>query len=341
MNEGNKPHPVYQEKRIILGENVPLESPLAIIIDISEVCNLKCKYCFRAYSESRDSSYVWKNNIMSWETFKLIVKQIKMFKHMPKRIVLNGNGEPLINPHLPEMIKYVKENIPESSVEIHTNGTLLTEKFAIALAESGIDKINISLQGVTAKKYKDIADVNIDFDIFLNGIRTLYTHKSKTNVNILIVDIAIDDKEKQVLFDLFDPISDNIVINRTLPLWKNVDYESVLKESADDVNKYGKIVPYQKACSLSLYTLVITPDGDVYPCTQHTMKLVLGNAKDKNLYECWNSKERTEFLKRHIKYGRVTIDDCRDCYIAQNSIMTDEDSVNDYLEQIEIRMERS
>ncbi|MCM1992624.1 radical SAM/SPASM domain-containing protein [Oceanirhabdus seepicola] len=340
MNEITKQHSVYQEKRIILGKEVPLESPLSIVIDTSEVCNLKCTYCFRAHSESRDSSYVWKNNVMSWETFRLIVEQIKMFKHKPKKISLSGHGEPLINKKLPEMVEYIKENLPESSVEIHTNGTLLTEKFAIELAESQIDKINVSLQGVTAKKYKDICGVDIDFDAFLHGIRTLYTHKSKTKVNIQIVDIAIEDDEKQRLFDLFEPISDNIVINRTVPLWKNVDYESVLKETADDVNKYGKSVQYQKACSFVFYTLVITPEGDVYPCTQHTMGLLLGNIQNKNLYECWNSKERTEFLKQHIKHGRVSIDDCKDCYIAQNSIMTQEDSLNDYLDEISTRMDR-
>jgi hypothetical protein len=70
------------------------------------------------------------------------------------------------------------------------------------------------------------------------------------------------------------------------------------------------------------------------------MKLLLGNVQNKNLYECWNSKERTDFLKQHVKYGRVSIDDCKDCYIAQNSIMTKEDSLNDYLEEINTRMER-
>lgn len=340
MNETTKKHPVYQEKRIILGKEVPLENPLSIIIDISEACNLKCMYCFRAHSESRDSSYVWKDNIMPWEMFQLIVEQIKMFKNMPKKIALSGHGEPLINKRLPEMVRFIKKSIPESSIEIHTNGTLLTDKYAIALAESGIDKVNISLQGVTAKKYKDISGIDIDFDTFLHGIRTLYTHKSETKVNIQIVDVAIENDEKRVLFDLFEPISDNIVINRTVPIWKSVDYEPVLKDLEDDVNKYGEIVPYQKSCSLLFYTLFITPDGDVYPCTQPSMSLVLGNVKNKSLYECWNGKERTKFLKRHIKYGRVAIDDCQDCYIAQNSIMTKEDSLNDYLEEIETRMDR-
>lgn len=341
MNKKIIKHTVYQEKRIVLGKEVPLDSPMSVIIDTSEVCNLKCVYCFRGHEESRDSSYVWKNNIMSWELFILTIKQIKKFNQMPKRIVLNGNGEPLINKDLPKMVKYIKKSIPESSVEIHTNGVLLTKELAIALAESGIDKINISLQGVTAKKYKEVAGVDIDFDEFLNGIKTLYTYKLNTILNILIVDVAMEDDEKDILYDLFQPISDNIVINHAVPLWKNVDYESVLKESSVQVNKYGKVVPYQKACSLIFYTLIITPDGDVYPCTQHTMKLNLGNIKNKTLKECWNSKERIDFLKQHVKYGRGSITDCKDCYIAQNSIMSDKDSLNDYLDEIYHRIDRT
>ena len=66
----------YSKDRHILGEELPLDTPYTILIDISDMCNLRCKYCFR-YDESIKAEDYRKNRLMDWETFLRIVEQMK------------------------------------------------------------------------------------------------------------------------------------------------------------------------------------------------------------------------------------------------------------------------
>ena len=41
----------FNQKRNVLGKVLPLSTPYTVLIDISDMCNLRCNYCFR-YDDS-------------------------------------------------------------------------------------------------------------------------------------------------------------------------------------------------------------------------------------------------------------------------------------------------
>lgn len=326
----------YQTNRVKLGAVLPLDTPFSITLDISEVCNLKCNYCFRCSEENRTNSYAWKNNLMEEETFRRVVAQIKEFPSKVKKISLSGHGEPLCNRKIAEMVKYLKKELPEPVVEIHTNATLLDEAYALELADSGIDKVNISLQGLTSEKYREVCGKAIDFEKFLSAIETLYKNRKNTIVNVKIVDVALDGEENEKRFhELFDAISDHAIVEKVVPIWKIEKYE----KQKETTNKFGEEIPYQRCCSLLFYSLHVAPDGTIYPCSQPEVSWNLGSIFDTTLLKAWSGKKRRDFLLSHLRLGRSACEDCKDCYIAQNSIMTEEDSLNDFYEEILERME--
>ncbi|MBP3285039.1 MAG: radical SAM protein [Clostridia bacterium] len=325
----------YQTKRVKLGDILPLDTPFSITLDVSEVCNLRCSYCFRCSEENRTNSYAWKNNLMEEGTFYRAVSQIKEFPDKVKKISLSGHGEPLCNRKIIEMIKYLKVELPETVIEIHTNATLLDEAYALALAESGIDKVNISLQGLSAEKYKEVCGGNINFEKFLAAIEILYKNRKNTIVNVKIVDAALDEENNEKRFhELFDKISDHAIIEKVVPIWKIAEY----RNSKETTNKFGEEIPYQRCCSLLFYSLYVAPDGTIYACSQPEVSFNLGTIFDTTLLAAWNGEKRKNFLLSHLELGRATIEDCKDCYIAQNSIMTEEDTLNDSYEDILKRM---
>ncbi len=331
MKDSYSQKKTYRKDRIVLGDKLPISTPLSIFLDVSEVCNLRCNYCFRGNDNTYKGSYVRDNDIMSWETFCRAMEQIEEFPDTLKKISLSGHGEPLVNKNLTKMIRYINENYGECETEIHTNATILDKAYALDLADANISKIVISLQGLSSRKYREICGTRINFDSFIESIETLYKNRKDTIIFVKIVDIALEGQEKSQLYEKFQNICDNVIIETSVNLWKGMDS---LNNNSVKVNKFGDEIQYQKCCSLSFYSLFVSPNGTVYPCTQPSISFNLGNIYNSSLLDCWNGERRREFLYKQLKYGRQVLVDCNDCYIAQNSIMSIEDSLIGYEDEI-------
>lgn len=300
------------------------------MIDVSDLCNLKCNYCFRAKDkDTLPDNMAWgSRKVLTVDRFSEIVDQIGEFDDPIKKISLSGHGEPLTNRKIPEMVRLLKERCPESVIEIHTNATLLNEKLSLALIQAGIDKINVSLQGLDAAKYKEVCGLNIDFESFLEKLRFFAENKKDTEFNIKIAEVALGDGDEEKFYDMFSPIGDRVYVEKTVPLWDRIDFGKG-KDSGGGVNKYGSSVPYVSCCSIMFYTIFITPAGEIFPCTQAMMTHDIGNLEDTTLYEAWNGLQRRNLLQAHLSAGRHTVKDCKNCYVAQNSILTPEDMIDE------------
>lgn len=326
--------PSFDTNRQVLGEILPLDTPFTVIVDSSELCNFRCQYCFRADDDKSKWGYAKDNRMMEWDTFVRIIDQIQEFPQTVRQISLSNHGEPLTNRKLPEMVKYIKKQGINSRVSIHTNAALLNEEYAKDLADSNIDRIIVSLQGLSSQKYEEVCKAKINFDTFYHNLSVLYRHKKNTQIYYKIMDVALNDGEEDKFYEMFSPISDRVYVEKMVPIWKDVDLEFAGKKSSKDViyNKYGDGFIKQGCCPLIFHTIVVDTLGDVYPCTQLLTPYVLGNIKNHTLLELWNSKERKELLIRQCENNNPEI--CKDCYILQNSIFAKEDMIDEYREEI-------
>lgn len=65
-------------------------------------------------------------------------------------LILNGVGEPLLHPQIEGFIRQARKTMPkESWIGFQSNGLLLTEERALALAEAGLDRICLSVDAST------------------------------------------------------------------------------------------------------------------------------------------------------------------------------------------------
>ena len=332
----DKNKPSYSEDRRKLGEIFPLSTPFTVILDASEACNFKCNYCFRSGNEEEAwGEYAIKKNLMQWDTFCKAVEQIKEFPEPVKAISLSCHGEPLCNRRLPEMVRYIKEQGLTCRVSIHTNASLLDETYAKELAASGIDKIVVSLQGLEAATYHEVCGVSVDFEAFCKHLQCLYDNKQETTkLHVKIMDVAVGDREAE-FYERFSPMADYVFVEKMVPIWKNIGTEEAPETMR---NKYGTEFAYQECCPLLFHTIVVTPDGDVYPCTQVLSKEKLGNIFEQSLADCWNGAQRRELLRRQLELRAP--ESCNGCYIRQNSIFTEDDMIDAYRYDILERLNR-
>ncbi len=124
-----------------------IAGPKVVFIEVTNRCNLFCQTCTRTYLEREPLK------TLSLKEFITIAQQ---FPHL-KRALLHGIGEPLLNPNLPEIIRYLKGRKVE--VIINSNGTLLTEKRQRDLIESGLDQYRCSIDGASEASYARIRGV--------------------------------------------------------------------------------------------------------------------------------------------------------------------------------------
>ena len=325
----------YSQDRNVLGKVLPLDTPYTVLIDISDSCNLRCKYCFR-YDTSIGAEDYRKNRLMDWETFQIVVEQLKEFPSQIKRIALSHNGEPLCNRKLPQMVSYIKNAGLTGRTEIHTNGLLLDKQYIEELCEAGIDRVVISLQGLDGDAYYKECGVKIDFERFYYHLKYFYQKKRDTQIHIKSVDEAVGD-ERDRFYEMFSPIADRVFVESVVPLWTDSD----MKTGEVEKNKYGDTFKVQQCCPLVFYTINVLPDGTIYPCSHIRPPFKLGNVKETTIYEAWNGAQKKTFMKDMLESGRFKMEACKNCYIPQNTVMTPEDSIDAYAEEILERINRT
>lgn len=133
-----------------------------LYVEITTHCNLSCEMCVQRVWEERPGA-------MSLESFARLMEQVRDLPE-PPIIHLGGYGEPLVHPHFIEIVRLAKET--GAVVEMTTNGMLLTREKADALFELQLDKLVVSIDGVTPDSYGDVR-VNGSLQRVIDNLRYL------------------------------------------------------------------------------------------------------------------------------------------------------------------------
>lgn len=299
--------PNYDENRQILAEAIPLRTPFAVQMTPSSICNFRCNYCIQA------SPAMEGKMLMEWDMFSLLCDQLAQFDDRLKQVTIAGWGEPLVNKDLPRMIAHMKKMDIAQRISVVTNGSLLKGEYALALVEAGVDVIKISLQGLTAGKYMEVADKKLDFARMVENIAFLYKHRGGCEVYIKIADIALAEGEEEVFYSTFRDITDRMYVESIRPIFD-------AGQSADGacMSKYGAAHPPIIVCPQPFYMMNVTAAGDVLPCCSYYDPTNFGNITQTPIKDMWHGAKMRAFLKMLLAGTRKTQDAypaCRECTI--------------------------
>ena len=81
---------------------------------------------------------------MSLDLFKKIVDDLREFDAKLKLLSLYKDGEPLLNKHFPEMVRYARDAGIADRIWTKTNGSMLTPELNERIVDAGLDMICIS-----------------------------------------------------------------------------------------------------------------------------------------------------------------------------------------------------
>lgn len=327
---------IVSKERHRLEDVLPLEFPYSLAIDPCNLCNFKCKFCAMQSSEE-DRSY--KKQFMDFNLYKKIIDDLSRMSAKLKVLRLSGQGEPLLNPNIVEMISYAKEKEVADFIEIVTNGSQFNPEFNSRLVESGIDRIRISVEEVTEEGYSEMAGRKINFEEFVANIKDLHDRSGeKCEIYIKIVDAAVDTEEKRKLYyDIFEEICDRIWIDQVIPLWS--DYEELSSNfDIKQIGLHGQKMQQVKICPYPFYNLIINPDGEVTACcADWKRKLVMGDLKEKSFEEIWHGIVLRTFWADLLKGDKNKYEMCAKCVLPMYDC---NDNIDEFGQTILERLEK-
>lgn len=327
------------KNRTRLAEKIPVEIPYVVGFFTGDICNFKCKYC--AHSLGEDIYRIDKDvvpQMMEWSVFKKAADDLKVFSQPIKKTQFCGTGETLLNKNLPEMIKYLKDNRLTEFCEVVTNGSLLTHELTQKLVDAGLDRLCVSIQGVTARKYKEISQVDLDFEHIVDELRYFYQYsREKCKVHIKTVNIALEEGEDDTFYKIFSPISDTTHIDNVMECFQDVDYSDIVPDKSNGL--YGGVKNNRVVCPNVFYTLHILSDGRVVTCCAPPFPVILGEVQNKSLIDMWNGDKRLNFLKMQLEGNRMKHPVCKNCVLL-NATNFKEDDLDDDRERLLVLLQK-
>lgn len=155
-------------------------------LSVTDKCNFYCLYC----KPLAHNQILRKKETLQFEEMAEIVKSLSCFGIKHLRIT---GGEPLIKKGLPQLLKMISSIEELECLSLTTNGYYLKGNARI-LKESGIKKINISLDSLRKDRFKKMTGVE-GLDKVLGGIEEAKKYEfSNLKINTVLIRGFNDDE---------------------------------------------------------------------------------------------------------------------------------------------------
>jgi len=136
-----------------------VNAPFLVVWDFTHLCNLKCKHCYL------DARKRLSDELTTEEAKKLVDELVDA----GVVVLAFSGGEPLMRKDFFEIASYAHKS--NMYVALATNGTLITEDIAKKLKMSGVEYVEISLDGKDAETHDAFRGVSGMFDRSIRGIK--------------------------------------------------------------------------------------------------------------------------------------------------------------------------
>ena len=268
-----------------------------IYIEITNCCNLKCKFCLET---NRNKEF------MSVENFEEIIKKIHKYTNL---VLLHVKGEPLLHNRLEDILNILeKYNL---KANITTNGTLIKDNFEIVKKSKAVRQINFSLHSSTqnkefGKEYllnifesaDELKDIIISYRLWnLKDIKD-------NDINIEIIKSLeeyynIQDLKQKLSKNDFLKIKENVFINQDIEFtWPDINKEEIIQS--------GKCLALKEQ-------IAILVDGTVVPCClDNNGDIPLGNIFEESIEEILNKPISIE-IKKNFENSIISCKLCKTC----------------------------
>jgi radical SAM protein with 4Fe4S-binding SPASM domain len=291
--------------------------PKVIQLQTINACQAACKMCpYPAFKN------VFPRGRMDDELFDKVIDEIARHPEVETFVPMLQN-EPLLDKHLFEKIARFKQRTAgRVSVELVTNGALLTDEHLARLRDSELDVLDISLDALSREVYEKIR-IGLDYDEVLAGVeRVIAADLPGTSVFVRLVRQRDNAHEVRAFAGRWRkrgiPVFIYDVTNRTGAV---NDFDETVRvtppsgfRGVAERTKRGASRAWLGHCPIPFASASVLHNGDVLMCTHDwAREEVIGNLRDHTLAELWNGERMREIRSLISQRRYEAIPACRDC----------------------------
>jgi len=306
---------------------------------ITERCNLTCPHCFSSAKKTADDEF-------TTDECRVVIDALA---RVGVGTIGWTGGEPLLRKDLEELMRHAASYGIASSIT--TNGIPLTRRRAKSLSAAGVKTIQISLDGSTPEKNRNIREARLkDFDLVINGVKYCLELEITVNLAMIVCRATLDDVKdyvamarelgtESVRFCGFVPhgYGNEDAMRKKMAFGDRLGDLAALVDELEQMDSprlrldpgFGPLPPsYQfHHCIAGVGTFYICSDGSVYPCTGLISdRFKVGNVRERPLEEILKDPSMMEMANydhsrihgpcRKCQYFRVCRGACRGAVFA-------------------------
>lgn len=294
------------------GENV---YPVYIEMSPAGACNHRCRFC------AKDFIGYQSRNL---ERDMMRERLQEMGRLGVRSIMHAGEGEPLLNKHIADIVRVGKEAGIDQA--INTNGVLLTPELAAQILPH-LEWLRVSLDAASAEVHKSIHVTHgNDFDKIISNLREAVRlkreHGWKVTLGFQMVllpenrhevfplaelarDVGVDyltikpySQNPQGVAHEFEAVNyeDDLHMAKELEAYNTDDFHVVFRVNA--MKKWDTSDRSYHRCSAMAFWTYIDAGGDVWGCCNHHSddRFLLGNLYDSTFQEIWEGETRLKMM---------------------------------------------
>lgn len=283
--------------------------PVSVNVELTNNCNLNCPHC-----SSGSGKMLRSRGFMDIGLYKKVMKELDPYLYNTN---LYFQGEPMLHPQFFSFI--VNCNTVNSVVS--TNGHFLSCENSERLAQSGLKKLIVSLDGIDQETYS-IYRVNGNVKRVIDGIRNIAAARQKHHSNLKIELQFLVNRFNEHQLPAIRRLATSVHVKLRLKSMQMIDKADIdswlpaeqrfrryrLIEGAYEIKS-----SLPDRCARLWFNPVITWDGKVVPCCfDKDAEYIMGDLNQDSFREIWDGPKYRIFRKS-ILTGRNMIDMCRNC----------------------------
>ena len=272
-NLENKSKTVENKLQFINFNAKKLPLPTEIEISESGTCNRKCSFCPRS-----DVNFVDKKEFIDNDLHKKLCLELSEYNYIGT-IRYSGFVEPLLDKNIFNLVAMTRKYLPNSNIEMVTNGDVLNMKRLKKLFLSGLNKLLIS--AYDGKKEAD-------------ELQSLCEEANLTTNQFIVRRRYLSEDQDF-----------GITLSNRSGLMENAEFNiKSLKE------------PLKTPCYIPSYTFFLDYQGDVLMCPHDWgKKIILGNLKKEKMIDIWFSKKSMK-IREMLNNSNRNFSPCNVCDVV-------------------------
>src|SRR5262249_55851853 len=151
-------------------------------ISVTDRCNFRCVYCMPREVFGPDFRFLPRSQLL---TFEEITRVATVFAGLGVEKLRLTGGEPLLRRDLPRLVEHLAGIDGVRDLALTTNGVLLP-RHAQALADAGLRRVTVSLDGLEDEAFMAMNDAGVPVADVLAGMDAAEAAGMAVKVNVVV-----------------------------------------------------------------------------------------------------------------------------------------------------------